>query len=149
MGFEKNKKLIIDFGNEPTTATFGDRTFHFKSKGECRLAKYFEILKIGGHIENWFYEKTKFVFPRETAGAKQFTVDFTIFNHKNTIEYFEYKGWLRGVDITKFRRLQEYYPDTKITLVMSGKAKKDANRIRMISKYCYEIRYANEMLKGV
>jgi len=27
MGFEKNKKLIIDFGNEPTSETFVKETF--------------------------------------------------------------------------------------------------------------------------
>lgn len=146
MGFEKKKPLVIDYNNKPSTETVGGKTCNFRSDGERKLAIYFQHLKEQKYIRDWAFEQTRFTFPDETRGAKQFLVDFDILNMDHTFEYWEYKGWLRGSDVTKFRRVAKYRPEAKLVLVMSGKAKKDANRLRQISKYAHRIVYWNELV---
>lgn len=148
MGFEKNKALVIDHHNEPVTETIGGKSCKFRSLGERRLARYLELLKTSGHIRDWLYEKTTFVFRDEIRGAKMWLVDFDVLNNDGTFEYYEYKGWLKGIDVTKFRRLAKYRPECKVTLVMSGKSGRDANRLRQIAKYAYRITYASELFRG-
>ena len=149
MGFEKNRRLVRVFNNQRSTETIGGKTCHFRSKGEVRMARYFEILKTAGHIKDWAYEQTTFTFPDEIKGVKIWLVDFDVINPDGSFEYFEYKGHPEGKDVTKFRRLAQYRPDAKVTLVMSGRNKKHANRLRIISKYAYRITYAAELFKGI
>lgn len=146
MGFEKNKTLVVNHNNTRVTAIIGGKTCKFRSKGEHNLALYFQFLKEQEHIKDWAFEQTTFRFMDETRGAKQFLVDFDILNNDGTFEYYEYKGWLKGSDVTKFRRVAKYRPEAQITLVMSGKSKKDANRIRQISKYAKRVIYARDIL---
>jgi hypothetical protein len=148
MGFEPDKRLVIDYGNTRITETVGGKLCHFRSLLECNWAYYLQWLKEHDQIKDWAFEQTTFVFRDETRGAKQFLVDFDVLNNDGTFEYHETKGWLRGTDVTKFQRLAKYRPEVKITLVMSGKAKKDANRIRQIEKYTFRTAiYAPDIFK--
>ncbi len=142
-------RINIDFHNCPTHATIGGKTCNFRSKGEHNLAVYFQFLKESGLIKDWAFEQTKFLFPDETNGAKSWLVDFDVLNNDCTFEYWEYKGWLMGRDVTKFRRVAKYRPEAKVVLVMSGKAKKDQNRLRIIKKYAHRIVYARDLFGGV
>jgi hypothetical protein len=149
MGFETDKQLVIDHHNQRVTETIGGKTHNFRSKGESRMARYLELLKTSGLIQDWLYEKTTFIFQEEIRGAKMWLVDFDVLNLDGSFEYYEYKGWLKSIDVTKFRRLAQYRPECKVTLVMSGKAKKDANRLRQVAKYAHRITYASELFRGV
>ena len=144
--------LHIDYHNTPTDAMIGGKHYKFRSKLECNWATYLQFLKESGEICDWRYEQTTFEFPDETIGAKVWLVDFDILNNDWTLEYHETKGWLQGKDVTKFKRVAKYRPEVKITLVMSGKAKKDANRLRQIAKYAERIIFAPDIfryIKGV
>ncbi len=141
--------IRIDFNNTPTEAVIGGKTYKFRSKLECNWAKYLQFLKESDVILDWRYEQTKFLFPDETIGAKQFLVDFDILNKDWTLEYHETKGWLQGKDVTKFKRVAKYRPEVKIVLIMSGKAKKDANRLRQIAKYAERIIYAPDIFQQI
>lgn len=149
MGFETNKALIIDHHNQRVEEVVGGKPCKFRSKGECRLAHYLELLKLNGHIRDWAYEQTTFTFKDELRGAKVWLVDFDVLNNDGSFEYYEYKGWLKGSDVTKFRRLAKYRPECRVTLVMSGKAGRDANRLRIIAKYAHRITYANQLFRGL
>ncbi len=142
-------RIIVDYHNQPTAAVIGGKTYKFRSKLECNWAMYLQFLKESGEICDWRYEQTKFLFPDETIGAKQFLVDFDILHNDWTLEYHETKGWLQGKDVTKFKRVAKYRPEVKITLIMSGKAKKDANRLRQINKYAERIIYAPEIFRQI
>ncbi len=149
MGFETNNRLIIDHHNVPTEDTIGGKHYKFRSKLERNWAAYLQFLKESGEICDWRFEQTRFIFADETRGAKEFLVDFDILNNDWTLEYHETKGWLQGKDVTKFKRVAHYQPQVKITLVMSGKQKKDANRIRQISKYAERVIYAPDIFRQV
>ena len=141
--------LVIDYHNEPTEETIGGICYKFRSKLERNWAAYLQFLKESGEILDWRYEQTTFYFRDETIGAKKFLVDFDILNKDWTLEYHETKGWLKGIDVTKFQRVAKYRPEVKIILVMSGKAKKDANRLRQIGKYAERIIFAPEIFRQV
>jgi hypothetical protein len=149
MGFETDKRLVIDHHNQRVTEVVGGKLCKFRSKGESRLAHYFELLKAGGLIKDWLYEKTTFIFREEIRGAKVWLVDFDVLNLDGSFEYYEYKGWLKSIDVTKFRRLAQYRPECRVTLVMSGKAGRDANRLRQVAKYAHRITFANELFRGM
>lgn len=140
MGFER-KKLIQDWGNTRITATIGGKTCNFRSKLEYRYAQYLQFLKDAGQIKDWNFEQTKFIFPDETRGAKEYLVDFDILNLDGTFEYHETKGFLTGKDITKFSRVAKYRPEAKIILVMASPDKKRVNRYQSALKYIDRIRY--------
>ena len=141
--------IHIDYHNEPTTAVIDGKTYKFRSKLEYNWAMYLQFQKESDLILDWRYEQTKFLFPDETIGAKQFLVDFDILNKDWTLEYHETKGWLQGKDVTKFKRVAKYRPEVKIVLIMSGKAKKDANRLRQIAKYAERIIYAPDIFRQI
>ena len=149
MGFETDRRLIIDHHNIPTEDTIGGKHYKFRSKLERNWAAYLQFLKESGEIYDWRFEQTRFVFPDETRGAKEFLVDFDILNNDWTLEYHETKGWLQGKDVTKFKRVVKYRPEIKIILIMATKQKKDANRIRQISKYAERVIYAPEIFRQV
>lgn len=151
MGFEKSRTLHQNYNNQPVDAVIGGQFCHFRSHGEHNLAVYFQFLKEQGEIHEWEYETPtcQFYFKDELKGVKQWLIDFAVTMPNDEIVFWEYKGWLQGRDITKFRRFEKYNPGIKVILVMSGKAKKDANRLRMIRKYAYRILFAPELFKPV
>ena len=143
--------LRIDYNNVPTEAMIGGKRYKFRSKLECNWAMYLQFLKESGEIYDWRYEQTKFLFPDETIGAKQFLVDFDVLNNDWTLEYHETKGFLQGKDVTKFKRVAKYRPEVKITLIMCGKSKKQStlNRLRQINKYAERIIYAPDIFRQI
>ena len=158
MGFEKSKTLHRNYNNQPVDAVVGGQVCHFRAKGEYNLAIYFEFLKEQGLILDWVYEAGEnqmmscqmyFPLPPRTKGVSSWLIDFAVEMPNGEIVYWEYKGFLEGRDVTKFRRFAQYFPDDKVILVMSGKAKKDANRLRMVRKYAYRILYAADLFKPV
>jgi len=138
-----------DFNNQPTQDTIGGKTYKFRSTLERNWAAYLQFLKESDLIYDWRYEQTRFEFHDETIGAKVWLVDFDILNTDWTLEYHETKGWLQGKDVTKFKRVAKYRPEVKITLIMSGKAKKDANRLRQIDKYAERIIFAPDIFRKI
>lgn len=153
MGFEKSKTLHQNYNNQRVDAVIGGRACHFRSKGEHNLAVYFQFLKEQSEIVSWEYESKRcqkyFPLPPQKKGASSWLIDFAVEMPDGEIVYWEYKGWLQGRDVTKFRRFAQCCHDDKVILVMSGKAKKDANRLRQIRKYAYRILYARDLFKPV
>ncbi len=151
LGFEKSKRLVINYNNTRVTATIGGKLCKFRSKLEHNYALYLQFLKEQGEIKDWNFEQMNFIFKDEIKGAKSFLVDFDVLNNDGTFEHHETKGWLKGVDVTKFRRVAKYWPEAKLTLIMSGKKSKDQNRLRMMAKYSERIIFAPDLfgpLKG-
>lgn len=139
--------------NQPCTEVVGGKTCHFRSKLEYRYARYLEILKTNGYIVEWKYEPFRYAFPNETTGAKVYTPDFLV-AYGDRYEIHETKGYLAGTDITKFRRMQKYYPTVPIVLIMQSIPRKmtrskGANRLRTAAKYCTRIVSIGELTKGV
>ena len=147
LGFEKRKSFTVNHNNTRVTATIGGKLCKFRSKLEHNYAVYLQFLKEQGQIKDWNFEQMNFIFKDEIKGAKSYLVDFDVLNNDGTFEHHETKGWLKGVDVTKFRRVAKYWPEAKMILIMSGKSSKDANRLRMMAKYTERIVYASELFK--
>lgn len=122
MGFEKGRKFAKNYNNRPETVTIGGKTYRFRSQGEIRLAHYFEMLKNSGHIKDWAYEQTTFVFP-----DSKYLVDFDILNNDGTFEYYEYKGHYQNDTRKKIILLNKYRPEVKLSLVFKSRA--DAKKV--------------------
>jgi hypothetical protein len=116
------------YNNKRITDTIGGKTYNFRSKGEWRLAKFFQFLKDAGEIQDWFYEQTTFRFPDSS-----WLVDFDIRNNDDTFYYVEFKGLFEADTRKKLQLLKKYFPDTG--LVMCFYAKRDAKKIKTSLKY--------------
>jgi hypothetical protein len=150
MGFEKDKRIEQKWGNNPHKAIVGGKECSFDSDGEERLARYLELLKTSGHIKDWNYEQTTFWFKNVKTAPVVWKVDFDILNNDGTFEYYEYKGAIKGRDVSKFRRVAEHYPLAKVTLVLAQKSNKPETlkRIGFIAKYAHRITYAADLFRG-
>ena len=140
MGFEKNKRLIRDFKNQPEEK-YG---YKFKSKFERRYADYLAFLVNQGQIGGWEYESEAKIFTGETYGVIKYIPDFKVWlPGGGGIEFHEIKGWAEGKDVTKMRRMQKHYPETPMVFVMMNPDKKRAKRYAAIRKYIklHEIKY--------
>ena len=139
MGFEKNRRLVMDFKNQRVTATIGGKTCNFRSKLEYRWALYLQWQVEQGLIKDWWYEQTTFRFTDEIAGALKYLIDFDIRNNDDSFYYQECKGYLSARDRSKFRKVAKYYPETIIDLVVMQPKAIPANNRRIVLKYCRRI----------
>ncbi len=146
MGFGEDRLFKMKYGNEPRHVMIGEREFHFKSKFEYRYAQYLDILREQRHYTSWDYEPDVFTFENEVRGAKIYTPDFRIITAKECTEYHECKGLLTGSDVTKFKRMAQYYPDVDITLVFMKSDRRQANRIWTAMKYIRDVKYIGSTL---
>ena len=121
MGFETDRRLVVDFKNQPVDVVINGKAYHFLALLEYRWAQYLEFLRLGGVIEGWGYENEdcKFEFTDST-----YTVDFVTYHSDGHKEFYETKGNLQQPTIRKFRTVQKYYPDTIIYLVVHRIARK-------------------------
>lgn len=121
MGFETDRRLAVDYKNQPVDVSIDGVAYHFSSLLEYRWAQYLEFLRLGREIDNWGYENKdcKFRFADST-----YTVDFVTYHSDGHMEFYETKGNMQQPTIRKFRTLQKYYPDTIIYLVVNRVPKK-------------------------
>lgn len=137
MGFETNKRIRREFHNEPTWAQIDGQTYHFRSKFECRWAKYLQFLKERGAILDWQYEPHRFYFHNPKTAPVSYLPDFLVLEtYHKTVVWQECKGLLEPRDATKFQRMAEQYPKDEIELVMQRIPKKGnaANRLDRIQR---------------
>ena len=86
MGFE-TRRFQKNYNNTWVRDTIGGKEYNFRSKGEHRLAKYLELLKVSGHIRDWLYENTTFCFPSEDDPVKTWLVDFDVLENDGCARY--------------------------------------------------------------
>lgn len=164
MGFDEPLLTTEYVGVQQGWAVVGGQKCYFKSKLELRWAQYLEFLKQAGEIIEWQYEPKKFEFEGIRSGTVFYTPDFKVKYPKSTIGitylyehlWHEVKGHLTQRDVTKFRRMQHYYPDEKIILVMqrvppTHSRSKSAQKLRVklfkAEKYVERIIDAEKTLK--
>ena len=136
LGFEMNKRIRREYRNEPTTATIGGQTHHFRSKFEYQWAKYLQFLKDTGDIAHWLYEPHTFYFHDVRTAPVQYTPDFVVKKPDGSAVWQECKGLLESHDATKFQRMAEQYPGEILELVMQRIPKRGnaANRLDRIQR---------------
>lgn len=133
MGFEKDRRFARDFHNKPEDVCIGGKSFRVRSQGEKKLAQYLELLKVGGHIKEWDFEQTTFIFPDD-----KYLVDFDVRTNKDEPEYYEYKGMFDARARRKLMLLQKYRPEVKLTLVFGSK--RDAKKVsKKMASFCKRV----------
>jgi len=147
MGFEKDRRIIADYNAQPGWAVVGGKRYYFRSKLERRWAQYLEFLKTQGAIWDWFYELTKFEFEKIRSGVVFYTPDFEVWDDENTQLFHETKGHLHQKDITKFRRMQKYYADEVLVLVMQSITKKNKVRVAQAAQYIERVIEGGKILR--
>lgn len=149
LGFEKDKRIHRKYGNDPQWAQIGGKQYYFRSKFEQRWAHYLELLRTQGHIVEWWYEPSAFVFEGVKSGAVVYHPDFKIAENKQLpsgaviLQHYwqETKGMHDGQTNTKLKRMATYYPDEPIELVLLNipKSGKGARRREVAKKYCRRV----------
>ncbi len=149
MGFEKNRRLVQDWHNQPQEVVMDGILYRFRSKLEYRFAQYLVFLQKAGEVESWEYESVTFLFKNVETAPVQYTPDFLAINKQGERIFYECKGWLISKDISKFKRMQEQYPLVTLILVMAkrDKAGKRTNRYRTALKYIDHIIYADAIFR--
>jgi len=133
MGFEK-RRFQKEYNNTWVHDIIGGKEHTYRSKGEHRIAKYLELLKVSGHIKDWAYEQTKFCFPSEKDPVKTWLVDFDILENDGTFYYIEFKGHVEPDVKRKLFLLAKYRPEVKVDMVFYSKA--DAKRLGSRATSC-------------
>lgn len=167
-------QVIQDWHNKRYDVVIDGQRCKFKSKFEYRWALYLQQLVELGEIVSWEYELYRFWFEKIRQGVRGYTPDFKVVLKGNspskecescpttssaacnscphflTVIWHETKVHLVAKDITKYHRMQIYYPDEKLILVMDrrkGKRakRKQVNALEAANKYTHRIIYANEI----
>lgn len=129
----KNERVIRKMGNVPCDGEYeGKGTIRFRSKLERYIADYLDILRRGGHIKDWEYEKTTFTFPDAGAagGVTRWLIDFDVVENDGKIYHIEAKGRKLASDNRKLRLLRQYVPDTRIMYVCGSHKLEKAMKVR-------------------
>ena len=142
-------QVIQDWHNKRYDVIIDGQHCKFRSKFEYRWALYLQRLVVLGAIDSWEYEPKRFWFEQIKQGVRGYTPDFRVVEDGETV-WHETKVHLVGKDITKFHRMQIYYPDEKLILVMHARKgrrakKKQVDKLEAANKYTHRIVYANEI----
>ncbi len=143
-------RIIQDWHNKTYNVIVDDQHCHFRSKFEYRWALYLQQLLELGEIHSWEYEPHRFWFEAIKQGVRGYTPDFKVEVGDGIFIWHETKVHLVAKDITKYHRMQIYYPDEKLILVMDRRKgrrakKKQVNKLEAAAKYTHRIIYANEI----
>jgi len=142
MGFEADRRINKKYGNITCYALIGDRSFRFRSKLEHKVAMYLEVIKNGGWIKDWDYEKTTFRFPDD-----KWLIDFEVRNNDDSFEYIEAKGMFDARSRRKLKLVFKYRPDAKITMVFQNK--RGMQKARLSAKYAHRFCLLSELTRGL
>jgi len=142
-------QVVQDWHNKRYDVIIDGQRCKFKSKFEYRWTLYLQQLVGLGVIQGWEYEPYRFWFEEIKQGVRGYTPDFKVYEDSEII-WHETKVHLVAKDITKYHRMQIYYPDEKLILVMDRRkgrrAKhKQVNLLTAADKYVYRIVFANEI----
>ncbi len=155
-------QINVDWHNKRYDVIIDGQRCKFKSKFEYRWALYLQQLVELDVIQSWEYEPKRFMFEEIKEGTRGYTPDFRVCyaplvltNGIDAIEdgevaWHETKVHLIAKDITKYHRMQIYYPDEKLILVMDRRKGRQAkhkqvNLLEAAAKYVHRIIFANEI----
>lgn len=90
---------------------------YLRSRWEANYARYLNLLKANGSIQDWAYEPETFTFEGIKRGCRFYTPDFRIANIDGSIVYHEVKGFMDAKSATKLKRMAKYFPKIQIVLI--------------------------------
>lgn len=95
-----------------------DIGIYVRSRWEANYCRYLNYLKAQGKIFKWEYEADTFRFEGIKRGVQAYTPDFKIWTTKDAEPYYvEIKGYMDAKSKTKLKRMNKYYPKTRLVVV--------------------------------
>lgn len=96
------------------------KRYYMRSGFEARWGRYLDFLIKAKEVVSWEYEPKPFEFEGVRSGTVFYIADFKVNYYGKQYPHYwhETKGRLTQKDVTKMKRMAEYYPDEKIILVM-------------------------------
>lgn len=129
----------------------GGKRYYFRSGLEVRWARYLQRLKELGEIEDWEYEPQIFRFKKIQHGTNIYKPDFkyifSLLGRPTRHIWHECKGFICQKDCTKFRRMQKYFPDENIVLVIQRITKKNKLLVDRCRQFVVGVIEAEKLLK--
>lgn len=100
---------------------------NFRSKMEANVARYLNLLKARGEIQDWSYEPQKFYFTGfgYKRGPWVYYPDFSVLENDGTVRWIEVKGMVQPGDKTKWTRFKRHVSNNFEVI-----GKKEYKRIR-------------------
>lgn len=95
----------------------GGKNIYFRSEWEARYARYLQVLKENGHIQDWLHEPQTFWFEEIRRGTRSYLPDFKVIKPDGTHYWVEVKGYLDRKSRTKISRFRKYYPSETLVVV--------------------------------
>jgi hypothetical protein len=93
------------------------KKMYLKSLWEKRYCLYLSFMKKHGHIVDYWYEPDTFWFDGIKRGTNNYTPDWKVQFPSGATEYFEVKGYETPKDRTKYKRMEKYHPNIKLSVV--------------------------------
>lgn len=112
--------------------TIGTQTVFFRSSWEANYARFLQLLKDSGEIQEWSHEPETFWFKGIKRGCCSYLPDFRVVRQDGTFEYHEVKGWMDRKSKTKIRRMAKYFPTTTLRVIDKAWFRANASRLSKI-----------------
>lgn len=93
------------------------KRFYCRSKFEAAYAFYLAFLKKSQMIRDFDHEPRRFEFPLK-RGNNSYLPDFRVTMPNGSEKYVEVKGWLDKASKTKLKRMNKYFPDVLVEVVL-------------------------------
>jgi hypothetical protein len=142
----------MNYGNRHQ---YGD--YLLKSDAEYRFARLLDTLLKAGEIVMWSYEPSTFWFEGIRRGTVSYKPDFlATWKNGEEVIYEVKDGIITSKDVTKWKRMADRFPQTKLVLVYpkepnarkrDGKANPKWLRIESGKKYLDHVWYVKEDYK--
>lgn len=90
---------------------------HFRSSWERNVARWLNWRIEQGEVVSWEFEPHRFTFPGVLRGPGGYTPDFRLVLPDGSVEWLEVKGRELPADRSKWKRMKQFYPEVKLTVL--------------------------------
>jgi hypothetical protein len=128
-----------------TTVTNRSNGNLFKSQFESDFSQQLLLHKRKGLLVDWKYEEDKLIYKLEHT----YVTDFKLTGKYGRVMYIETKGYFKGKDRTKHRKLKEQHPNADVRFIfMNSRTKLNKNSKTTYGSWCtkHGFEYADKVL---
>jgi hypothetical protein len=116
-----------------TKKTSPSSNYHYKSQFEKDFGQQLLLRKREGLLPKWEYEKDKLIYKLEHT----YVTDFKLTGKHGKVMYIETKGYFKGKDRTKHKKLKEQHPNADVRFVfMRSSTKLNKNSKTTYGSWC-------------
>jgi hypothetical protein len=112
----------------------GGKRIFCRSSWEANYARYLQVLKTEGKIQDWEHEPRTFWFDGVKRGTVSYLPDFRVIACDGSETWHEIKGWMDARSKTKLARMAKHFPEFVMVVVGSD----EYARFRKIYRYAID-----------